>query len=398
MDARSTVNRLLSHITVGHLIVRDETGEKSFGKAHSVPSARITVHHPRFYERVLSYGSLGLGESFMDGDWDADNDDIVSVVGILLMNKLDEAVAGNMGLMLSSLKYRLFANSSRDRSKQNIQSHYDVGNDMYELFLDENMAYTCAYQIHPDDTIEQMQNQKHERVARKLNLQKGDNVVDLGCGFGGMLRYGAKHFGIKGTGVTLSEGQVEWGMNKIRQEKLDDRISMQLRDYRDMSGTFDKFVSIGMAEHVWERGYDTFIGKAASLLKDGGIGLVHTIGTDAAPGGYTDPWILKYIFPDGRLPRLQELISTMRAHGLKPVHYENLKPHYAETLRHWKEKFNGNRSKISELGYDERFLRMWDFYLQICEAGFRHGGLELYQILFYKGDTWPFGMQRFDFN
>jgi cyclopropane-fatty-acyl-phospholipid synthase len=278
----------------------------------------------------------------------------------------------------------------RDRSQRNIQSHYDVGNDFYALFLDENMGYTCGYRLHPDDTSEQMQDQKHALVCRKLGLNPGERIADLGCGFGGMLRYAAKHYGISGVGCTLSEGQVAWATHAIEADGLQDRIRVELKDYRDMAGIFDKVVSIGMAEHAWENGYGRLMEKISSLLSPGGIGLVHTIGSSEDPSDPTDPWIRKYIFPGGRIPRLLELTGDANAAGFTIAHIENLKPHYAETLRLWREKFHYNRERILALGpsYNERFLRMWDYYLQSCEAAFRFSSLELYQMLFYKGERW----------
>lgn len=378
----------------------DEKGvTQEFGTKGTGAEGTMMIHNPEFYDRVVSQGSIGLGESYMEGWWDAHNGDIASCIGPLVSNKLDSAVRVSPSLLLSAVATRIFANNSRSRSKANIQQHYDVGNDFYELFLDTNMAYTCGYQKDPNDTIEQMQDQKHERVARKLGLKPGENIVDLGCGFGGMLRYGAKQYGITGMGVTLSEGQHEWGNNKIKEDGLEDSIRIDLKDYRDMTGTFDHVVSIGLAEHTWQRGYETFIGKVSDLLKDGGVGLVHTIGSTAAPHETTDAWINRYIFPDGRLPRLEELIEEMRRADLTVGHVENLKLHYAETLRHWKEKFNQNRDAIKTLGpgYTDEFLRMWDYYLQTCEAGFRYGPLQLYQILFCKGTAWTMPM-RFDFD
>lgn len=398
--SKTVMYDILSHIKSGHLVIVDDKGKKtSFGTEGSAPTGTMIIHNPEFYDRVMSQGSLGLGESYMEGWWDAKDGDIVSCVGPIVSNDLARAVRVSPSLLLSAVSTRIFANASRHRSKSNIQQHYDVGNDFYELFLDENMAYTCGYQKKESDTIEDMQNQKHERVARKLGLKPGETMVDLGCGFGGMLRYGAKHFGITGVGVTLSEGQHEWGNNKMKEEKLQEKIHIDLKDYRDMTGTYDHVVSIGLAEHTWQRGYETFIGKVSELLKDGGVGLVHTIGSTAAPNETTDAWINRYIFPDGRLPRLEELVEEMRRAGLTVGHVENLKLHYAETLRHWKEKFNKNRGAIQKLSpvYNEEFMRMWDYYLQVCEAGFRYGELHLYQILFCKGPKWTLPM-RFEFD
>jgi cyclopropane-fatty-acyl-phospholipid synthase len=226
-------------------------------------------------------------------------------------------------------------------------------------------------------------------------LKQGERIVDLGCGFGGMRRHAAKNHGVTGVGCTLSADQAEWANRMIRDEGLHERIQVKLMDYRDMQGTFDKVVSIGMAEHAWQNGYGTLMGKAASLIPEGGIGLVHTIGDVNAPSDFYDPWMNRYIFPGARLPRLQELIEAANGAGLLVGHVENLKPHYAETLRLWRAKFAANRDTIRALGpqYDTRFLRMWDYYLQVSDATFRHGACQLYQLLFCKGQKWTLPMR-----
>lgn len=388
------VRSALSHIKVGSLTVRDQDGkEYVFGKKGETPSGTLIIKSPEFYKRVL-LGSLGFGEAYMDGLWDAADNDLVNVVGVLLLNDVGESLPKSLKVAMHVFKDA--HRRTKGSSKKNIQYHYDIGNDFYELFLDENMGYTCAYQIKPTDTIEQMQNQKHELVCRKLGLKAGERIIDLGCGFGAMLRYAAKNYGISGVGYTLSEGQVEWGNRRIKEEGLQDRIRIELKDYRDAEAPCDKVVSIGMAEHAWDNknGYGTMMEKIESLLPEGGIGFVHTIGTTDAVDQPVDPWITKYIFPGSRMPRLQELMVAMNAAGLTVGHIENLKLHYAETLRHWDEKFHRNIAKIRQLGpqYDDRFQRMWDFYLQGCNAGFRYGSMQLYQLVFCKGKRWTLPM------
>ncbi|HVW66892.1 MAG TPA: class I SAM-dependent methyltransferase [Candidatus Peribacteraceae bacterium] len=389
----SLLHRALARISIGSLTVRDIDGkEYVFGTKGQTPSGTLTVKNPGFYKRVMREGSLGFGESYMDGWWEADN--LVNVVGVILLNDIGGDLPQSLKVAAHILKDA--HRRVKGTAKKNIQAHYDIGNDFYELFLDANMGYTCAYQIKPTDTIEDMQNQKHELVSRKLQLKPGERIVDLGCGFGGMLRYAAKHYGITGVGYTLSEGQVEWGNRKIKEEGLQDKIRLELKDYRDATGEYDKVVSIGMAEHAWDnkRGYSVLMEKAASMIPMGGIGLVHTIGSIDKMDAPSDPWITKYIFPGGRIPRLPELMIAANAAGLTVGHIENLKPHYAETLRHWDEKFWKNESKIRALGsqYDDHFMRMWDFYLQGCDAGFRYGSLQLYQLLFCKGKQWTLPM------
>jgi cyclopropane-fatty-acyl-phospholipid synthase len=387
-----SVQQVLSHITIGSLTIREPSGQEHvFGNPGTGPDGTLIVHDHRFYRRIIKEASLGLGESYMEGWWDAKGEDIVSILGVVLLNNLPQKLPKSVQLLLSVLKHGRVRTAGRSKSRSNIARHYDVGNDFYELFLDEDyMGYTCGLQLNVQDTSEDLQRQKFDLVCRKLGLKRGETLVDLGCGFGGMLRHAAKHYGISGVGCTLSTGQAEWASRKIREEGLQDRIRVELMDYRDMSGQFDKVVSIGMAEHVWSNGYGTLFGKAASLIPVGGIGLVHTIGSTDAPDDFYDPWMNRYIFPGARLPRLAELCSAADGAGLTVGHAENLRPHYAETLRLWRAKFAANRGTIRALGpqYDDSFLRMWDYYLQAADSTFRYGTCQLYQVLFCKGDQW----------
>ncbi len=395
---RSLCYTFLSHIEYGHLRMTDPEGRTfTFGRIRSQPSARIKINNPDFYRRVAVDGTLGFGESYMEGWWNAEDGKLMDSVAIFLMNNLHQRARINPLLKLWILKQRSFNRATRVFSKRNVVSHYDAGNDLYERFLDENMTYSCGYQKHPSDSIEQMQNQKHDLICRKLGLRAGEHIVDLGCGFATMLIYAATHYGVTGLGVTLSEEQLRWGERKIAELGLSDRISLELKDYRDLTGTFDKVVSIGMIEHVYDEGYEGFMDKVASLLPQGGVALLHTIGSTESLSYHCDPWINKHIFPGGRIPRLEELAKAAREANLTVGHVENLKLHYAETLRHWDEKFRANRDAIRAAGrYDEVFLRKWDYYLQACEAAFRYGRLQLNQLLCSKGDRWTLPM-RLDF-
>jgi cyclopropane-fatty-acyl-phospholipid synthase len=387
---RSIVHSLLSHIRQGHLVLRDPEGsEHSFGTPDAELSVVLVVHNPLFYKRIVRDGSLGLGEGYMQGYWDVENDKLMECIAIFLLNKLERKVKMNMWLSLWVLKQRWFRLPNWVRSKSDVSSHYDVGNDLYENFLDENMSYTCAYQYHPTDSIEQMQNQKHERVCRKLALKPGEHIADLGCGYGAMLIYAAQHYGITGVGATLSREQVEWGNAKITELGLSDQIHLELKDYRDLEGVFDKIVSLGLLEHTFHEGYHSVMKKISSLLPVGGSVLMHSCGTREDPRNTSDPWINKHIFPGGRLPRLEELALAARRVGFSVGHYEDLKPHYAETLRLWHKRYNDNLEKIRGLKvYNEVFIRKWRYYLQACEAAFRYGTMELHHLLCCKGDAW----------
>lgn len=335
----------------------------------------------------------------MDGEWDAENGRLADVLGVLLRNDLHTYVRGNMRLIARCAFQRFRSRpTSRRRSQSNVMEHYDLGNDFYESFLGPTMTYSCGYQRTPSDTLEDMQRQKYDRICQKLSLSKDDTLIDIGCGWGGMLIYAAKTYGISGTGITLSKEQQTWAVRKIAEEGLSEKITIALQDYRDVRGQFDKFVSIGMFEHVGKKNYGTFMRKAQTLLRPGGLGLLHTIGSTFPSHLPANEWVNRYIFPGGRIPRLQEMVQCMNQHDLTIGHVENLKMHYAETLHRWQEQFRANEGKVRALGshFDNRFIRMWNFYLHGCEASFQHDRLQLYQILFCNGKTWTLP-RRFDY-
>jgi cyclopropane-fatty-acyl-phospholipid synthase len=268
------------------------------------------------------------------------------------------------------------------RSQKHVAHHYDRGNDFYKLWLDESMAYSCAYFRNETDTLEQAQQQKYEHISRKLQLKAGETLVDIGCGWGGMLIYAAKHYGIRGVGCSLSKQQVEYAVDLVKREGLSNEISIVFEDYRNIQGEFDKFVSIGMFEHVGKQFIPTFMEKTRSILKRGGIGLLHTIGEERSMPG--DPWTLKYIFPGGYIPTLDEIVRTMGEVGLVPTDIENLRPHYARTVEEWSIRYEAQTKKVEAM-FDASFVRMWRMFLNGCVVNFRYGSPRLYQVLFTNG-------------
>lgn len=387
--AEATVFGLLESIQHGHLVVRNPDGhERSFGHPGQSPSARLLVHDPRFYSRLLSDAALGLGESYMDGWWDVEDGRIVELMGLIHGNNMREKVRGNLLLKLNFLYHWLVAIATRTKSRSNVEFHYDTSNDFFELILDPMMTYSCGYQVYPDDTLEEMQLQKFELISRKLDLQPGDRLLDIGCGWGGMLRYAAKNYGVRGLGITLSKEQAQWAQQRIKEDGLDDRLEIRLQDYREMDGEFDKVVSIGMFEHVGREFQTTYMRKVDTLLRNGGLGVLHSIGMTGSQ--FPGLWLRKYIFPGTYLPGVGDFTGNAEKVNLKVVHMENLKPHYAETSRWWKENVHAQREAILKLeGFPERVYRMWDFFFQLLEGGFRYGDLQVYQMLLYKGEEWP---------
>jgi cyclopropane-fatty-acyl-phospholipid synthase len=352
--------------------------KKSYGA--SEPQFILTFVTKRSAEHVLESGSLGFGEEYMAGDIQVEGD-----FRQLLRFGADAAFL-NLPLGLKAklaIKHlRQTSLNTLSRSTKHFAHHYDRGNDFYKLWLDESMAYSCAYFRYEHDTLEQAQQQKYEHICRKLQLKAGETLVDIGCGWGGMLIYAAKHYGVRGVGCTLSKQQVEYAVDLVKNQGLSKEISIVLEDYRNLQGKFDKFVSIGMFEHVGKQFIPTFMEKAKSILNPGGIGLLHTIGQELPIPG--DPWTLKYIFPGGYIPSLDEIVRTMCEAKLIPTDVENLRLHYARTLEEWSARFEVHIKKVEAM-YDASFVRMWRMFLNGCAANFRYGDMRLYHVLFTNG-------------
>lgn len=388
--------QLFSLIEVGDLTVTNPQGNVfHFGQVGSDVPLHLIIHHPDTCDRLLAFGTLGFCEAYMDGWWDEVNNNLVELIGLFHRSHVYAKARDRLtiALALKIITQRLQTVPILiQNSRKNVQHHYDLGNDFYQQFLDPTLTYSCGYRLQTTDSLEQMQLQKYELICRKLALQPGESLIDIGCGWGGMLIYAAEHYGISGTGVTLSEPQALLAREQIEQRGLSDRVEIIIADYREVQGQYDKFVSIGMFEHVGKGNFATFMKKVSELLTANGIGLLHTIVTQS--NERNGAWVDKYIFPGGYAPQLHELTQELWAAKLSVAHCENLKPHYAETLKRWADNFISNRTAIASLDprYDERFLRMWYLYLQSFEASFRYGGLHVYQLLFYKGKQWQFDM------
>lgn len=384
--------QLFTLIKEGNLTIINPSGTAFHFGEESSPALGLKIHNPDTYDRILTFGALGFCEAYMEGWWDEENDNIVELIGLFyrenVYSKANQRVT--IPLLFKVITQRLrTVPTNIQNSRKNVQHHYDLGNDFYQHFLDPTMTYSCGYQIKETDSLEQMQRQKYELICKKLALQPGESLIEIGCGWGGMLIYAAENYGITGTGITLSVEQAALAKERIEQKGLSDKIKIEIADYREVEGQYDKFVSIAMFEAVGKKSFGTFMQKASELLIPNGIGFLHTIVTES--NERNGAWSDKYIFPGGYAPQLHELMKELRLAKLPVAHCENLKAHYAETMKHWAENFTQNREKIASLGttYDERFLRMWYLYLQSFQASFRYGSLHLHQILFYKGKQWP---------
>lgn len=335
----------------------------------------IQVHHADFFKRVFQQGSLGFGESYMDGWWDCDRLDVLFYK--ILKGKLDKQMPGNLKDILRIAGARLFNLQTRRRSWIVGKEHYDIGNDLFARMLDPHMQYSCAY-WREAETLEQAQNAKLKMICEKLQLKPGMRLLDIGCGWGGLAAYAAQNYGVSVDGVTISQEQQK--MAQQRGEGLD--VTILLQDYRDLDRTYDRIVSVGMFEHVGPKNYDTYFSVVDRCLKKEGLFLLHTIGSNES-GVNVDPWINKYIFPNGCLPSIRQIASVSEKR-LIMEDWHNFGNDYDKTLMAWHQRFNDAWPELA-LRYTPRFRRMFNYYLCACAGAFRARDIELWQVLFSRG-------------
>jgi cyclopropane-fatty-acyl-phospholipid synthase len=332
--------------------------------------------------RVLMNPELALGEIFMDGSFVVEQGSIADLLAIL-MGQPDVVPRWAKGQWwLRYLIRRLSQFNPRGRSRNNVAHHYDLDGRLYSLFLDADKQYSCAYFETPDATLDDAQLAKKRHLAAKLLIGANDRVLDIGCGWGGLGLYLAETCGAKVTGVTLSTEQLQVANARAAEKGLTDSARFILQDYRDVPGPFGRIVSVGMFEHVGVSFYDTYFQRCAELLSDDGVMLLHSIGRSEGPDS-TNPWISKYIFPGGYIPALSEVLPAIERAGLLVCDIEILRLHYAETLKAWRERFMARREEAVQL-YDERFARMWEFYLAASEMAFRKQNMMNFQIQLTK--------------
>lgn len=344
------------------------------------PSFTIIFKQQKTIKSIFAKGSMGFAEEYQSGNIDVEGDfqQLVRLGIHPQFQNLKLSPSTRASVLMSHVR----SLNTLKASARNVAHHYDLGNDFYKLYLDDSMTYSCAYFKNKNDTLEDAQLQKYEHICRKLHLKEGETLVDIGCGWGGMLLYAARQYGVKCLGCTLSAHQAEYTKKRVTEEGLGGNITILLEDYRNIKGQFDKFVSIGMFEHVGKSLISTFIDRTKSMLKPGGIGLLHTIGKERNTP--FDPWTMKYVFPGGHLPVLDHVIRAMGKKGLVPIDIENLRLHYAATLDEWAKRFEANVEQIENM-FDQRLVRTWRMYLRGSAAAFRWGDIRLYQILFTNG-------------
>lgn len=335
------------------------------------PEVTMRITDPGLVSRIVRHPTLAVGEGYMEGGLTIDGDDLHGMLGLAMINlEQEHGVWWNRIAERARAWLRVFHQyNPAGRSKANVAHHYDLSGELYDLFLDADRQYSCAYFTRPDMSIEEAQQAKKAHIAGKLLLEPGMRVLDIGCGWGGMALMLARDHGCRVVGVTLSEEQHRVATERARKAGLADRIDIRLADYRTVTEQFDRVVSVGMFEHVGVPHYRTYFRSLRERLTPDGVALIHTIGRAEPPGG-TNAWIAKYIFPGGYVPAMSETVAAIEKERLWTTDVEVWRLHYADTLRHWHDRFMANVDKARTL-YDDRFCRMWRFYLVACEMTFR---------------------------
>ncbi len=388
--ARALVLRMLVRLRGGELVLLEPGERLVFGEwlRERPLRAVLEVRSPRFYRQLLR-GSVGLCESYMQRMWDCD--DLVALTRIAALNvssldRLRRIAAPVLVPVQRSLRF--LARNTIGRSRKQIAAHYDLGNELFALFLDPTMMYSCGVFETPTTSLEDASLAKLERVCAKLQLRPEDHVLEIGTGWGGFAIYAAEHYGCRVTSTTISREQHAYASERVREAGLEDRVTLLLEDYRELSGSYDKLVSIEMIEAVGWQYFQTFFRCCSQLLTEDGAMLLQAITIDdrayeVEKAGRS--FINTYIFPGGCLPSLEVISRSLaRATDLRQVHLEDISAHYATTLEHWRERFLAHTERVSELGYDERFRRLWELYLSYCEGGFRERRIQDIQLLLAK--------------
>lgn len=368
----------------GTLAVIDASGGEHVFEGSEGPSVTMRLHDHRVATRLAINPELYLGEAYTDGTVTIEDGDIYDLINLVALSRgwhHGHWAYEMLGKMRRILRWFTQYNPVK-RARQHAAHHYDLSIGLYEKFLDQDLQYSCGYFLHPEDPLEAAQQQKKAHIATKLCLKPGQRILDIGCGWGGLARYLSEAADVNVTGITLSEEQLNHARSQNRQTGGTQQIDFRLEDYREVEGQYDRIVSVGMFEHVGVPHYPAFFKAINDRLADDGVALLHTIGRSEGPDS-NNPWLEKYIFPGGYMPALSEIIPAIERAGLSITDIEVLRLHYAYTLRAWRRRFAASRDAVREM-YNERFCRMWEFYLAAAEVSFRHAGLVVYQIQLAK--------------
>ena len=391
---RRGVLRQLSQLKSGHLVITENGERLIFGDSGAGLVGEVQIHDTSVWGMIASNGSIGAGEAFIHGYWSSP--DLTKVIRVLVSNMdvLDAMEGGLARLGRPLIRGLHWINrNTRKGSQKNIAAHYDLGNDMFEQFLDPTMMYSAAQFLTADDTLEQAQLNKLQRICQKLDLKPADHLLEIGTGWGSMALYAAQHYGCKVTTTTLSKEQFDYTQTRIEALGLQEQVTLLLEDYRDLTGQYDKLVSIEMIEAVGHHFLPSYFKQCARLLKPHGLMLLQAITIREQryeQAKSSVDFIQRYIFPGGALPSVQKVLEIVgKDTDMNLMHMEDFGLHYAKTLRLWHENFRRAHGRLTELGYDEYFLRLWEFYLCYCEGGFLERSIGTAQLLLAKPAAMP---------
>ena len=382
MDLIKFLNNLFKYD--GFVLI--DSNSKKFVIGEPVKENPITIKllDKNLNYKLLLYPDLYFGEAYTDGSLKIENGTLTEFLEIALRN-IGKGDTNVYGKIFNKLKgtYRYLTNFNRGlKSKKNVSHHYDISEKLYDLFLDSNRQYSCAYFKNENESLEQAQSNKIDHIIKKLNIKPDQKVLDIGSGWGTLAIKIAQKTNSIVTGITLSENQLEYSNNKAKELNLGNQVKFKLMDYRDVNEKFDRIVSVGMFEHVGRKFYKSYFNSVSKLLNDKGVSLIHTIGSSNPPRD-PQPWITKYIFPGGYTPSLSEIARPIEDSGLVISDMEVLRMHYSHTLRHWKERFLAQKDTVLDM-FDEKFFRMWEFYLASCEMAFKWGDQVVFQLQLSK--------------
>ena len=370
----------------GFILIDSDARKFVIGKPIKKNPITIKLLDKNLKYKLLLHPDLHFGEAYTNGSLKIDNGTLTEFLEIALRN-IGKNDINLYGKLLNQLRgtYRYFTNFNKGiKSKKNVNHHYDISEKLYDLFLDSNRQYSCAYFKNENDSLEQAQSNKINHIIKKLNIKPNQKVLDIGSGWGTLAINIAQKTKASVTGITLSENQIEYSNNKAKELNLENQVKFKLMDYRDISEKFDRIVSVGMFEHVGRKFYKSYFNTVSKLLTDKGVSLIHTIGSSNPPRD-PQPWITKNIFPGGYTPSLSEIARPIENSGLVISDIEVLRMHYSHTLRHWKERFLAKKDTVLDM-FDEKFFRMWEFYLASCEMAFKWGDQVVFQLQLTKNN------------
>jgi len=371
----------------GFILLDANSNNYVIGNPKKQNPIKLKLLDKSLHYKLLLYPDLFLGEAYSNGSAVIENGTLTEFLDIALKN-VGRDETSIFSELLNKLRgtYRFLTNFNLvKKSRSNVAHHYDISEDLYELFLDSKKQYSCAYFKNENDDLETAQTNKIKHIIKKLNLKPNQRILDIGSGWGSLANEIAIQSQCEVVGITLSENQLEYSKKKAKELNLENQVEFRLIDYRQLDEKFDRIVSVGMLEHVGRKFYKNYFNQVSNLLNDDGIALIHTIGS-ANPPRDPQPWITKYIFPGGYTPSLSEVAKPIENSGLVISDIEVLKMHYYHTLRHWRERFLGKKGRVLEM-FDERFFRMWEFYLSSCEMTFKWGHQVVFQFQLTKKFT-----------